>query len=105
MTDSAPAKTEPGDPHLAGAATRLRDAAKWLVVSAGAVAAVIFAGISLTGLGNLSSDSPNHRLVLAILGAAAAVAGSLTALVTSMSLAAASTVTAHDLTQPNRCTT
>jgi hypothetical protein len=83
--------------NLASAADRLRDSAKWLIASFGAAAAVVVAGISLSDIGKLSTDTPGHRLAIAVIGTFAGVLGVLGALATAMSLAAASIVTIDDL--------
>ncbi|MEQ6902980.1 hypothetical protein [Nocardioides sp. YIM 152588] len=86
------------DAPLAQAADRLRSAARWLVISFGAVAAVAFAGISLSRFGDLDPGASPVLFGVAVLGAVAALAGVLGAMVVAMGLAAASTVDAGDLT-------
>lgn len=78
-------------------ADRLRDSAKWLVASFGAAAAVVLAGINFSSIGSLRPDAPDFRFPAAVAGSVLALAGILGALVASMSLASASTVTVDDL--------
>jgi hypothetical protein len=87
-----------GNP-LDKAADRLRDSAKWLLASFGAVAVVIFAGLTVADLGELSGDTPGYRLTIAIAGAAAAIVGIVAALAQAMRLAGASTTSLEDLTR------
>lgn len=88
----------PGNP-LDKAADRLRDSAKWLLASFGAVAVVIFAGLSVADLGELNGDTPGYRLTIAIAGAAGAIVGIVAALERAMRLAGASTTSLEDLTR------
>jgi hypothetical protein len=97
----AAAKEEPapaGNP-LDKAADRLRDSAKWLLASFGAVAVVVFAGLSAADLGQLDGDTPGYRLAAAVVGAAASILGVVAALVRAMRLAGASTTSLEDLTR------
>jgi hypothetical protein len=89
----APAPQQP----LSKAADRLRDSARWLVVTFGAIAVVVFAGISFSRFGELGPGTEPGLFVLAIGGAVAALVGALGALFVSMSLAAASNVSTKDL--------
>ena len=82
---------------LGAAADRLRESARWLVLTSGAVAAVVFAGVGLSRFGDLDPDTDTPEFWWALAGAAAALVGAFAALLTTMSLAAASTVTAQDL--------
>lgn len=92
---------EPADPSFGArtgaAADRLRESARWLVLTSGAVAAVVFAGVGLSRFGELDVDTEAAQFWWAVTGAAVALLGALGALVTTMSLAAASTVTLRDL--------
>jgi hypothetical protein len=99
MSDKPDAPRSTGD-RLVIAADRLRDSTKWLVVSLGAVATVVFAGLTISGLGKVSPDTPGHRFQLAIAGAAIAIGGTVLALYTAMRLAGASTTTLADLSDP-----
>ena len=103
MPDPAPADQKPaaGNP-LDKAADRLRDSAKWLVAAFGAVAAVIFAGLTVADLGALSGDTPGYRLALALTGAGAAIVGIVAALSQAMRLAGASTTSLDDLTRETK---
>jgi hypothetical protein len=78
-------------------ADRLRESAKWLVASFGAAAAVVLAGINFSSIGSLAPDAPDFRFPVAVAGSVLALAGILGALLASMSLASASTVTVDDL--------
>lgn len=78
-------------------ADRLRESAKWLVASFGAAAAVVLAGINFSSIGSLAPDAPDFRFPAAVAGSLLALAGILGALLASMSLASASTVTVDDL--------
>lgn len=82
---------------LGRGADRLRESAKWLVASFGAAAAVVLAGINFSGIGSLTPDAPDFRFPAAVAGSVLALAGILGALLASMSLASASTVTVDDL--------
>lgn len=82
---------------LAGAAERLRQAARWLVVTFGAVAGVVFAGIGISSFGSLDADTEHTQFVAALVGAGAAMVGTLVALLTATALAAASAVGLEDL--------
>jgi hypothetical protein len=86
---------------LARGADRMRDAAKWLVASFGAVAVVVFAGINLSNIGKLTWAHDGDRLRVAIIGAIAAVVGITGALMQAMGLATASTTTYSDLRSPS----
>lgn len=91
-----------GDDVLAGAADRLRDAAKWMVVSFGAAAAVVFAGLTVADLGDLDFSTPNYRFTIALIGGAVAIVGVVAAMATAMRLAGASTTSLHDLARAPR---
>jgi hypothetical protein len=88
-----------GSDNLEKAAERLRDAAKWLIGAFGAVAAVIFAGLTASNLGKLTTETPGHRLTLALVGAVVAIVGIAYALAVAIRLASASTITVRDLTR------
>jgi hypothetical protein len=90
-----PKKTTGSD--LGAAADRLREAARWLVVTFGAVAAVAFAGISASRVDSIDLDTGRAEFWWATGSLAAAVLGIVAALLIAMSLAAASTVTVADL--------
>ena len=90
-------KQAPAGEPLDKAADRLRDSAKWLVASFGAVAVVIFAGLTVADLGELSGDTPGYRLAIAIAGAAASIVGIVGALARTIRLAGASTTSLEDL--------
>ena len=93
--DSAASKSA-GSP-LATAADRLRDAARWLVISFGALVAVVFAGIGISNLGKLDPTTAPHQFWLAVTGAGLALIGAVIALGIAVSLAAAGTVSIYDL--------
>lgn len=108
MTDK---EREPGDQEpksgttdrsLAGAADRLREAARWLVISFGAVAAVVFAGITVSRFGDLDPGTAPGLFILASASAIAALAGALGALLVAVSLAAASSVSLQELLRSTR---
>jgi hypothetical protein len=82
---------------LGAAAARLRDSARWLVVTFGAVVAVVFAGVTVSRFGDVDPDTARVQFWVAVAGALVALFGALAALLTSMSLAAASTVSLTDL--------
>ncbi len=88
---------KPAGSPLATAADRLRDAARWLVISFGALVAVAFAGIGISNLGKLDPTIAPNQFWLAIAGAGFAVIGAVTALGIAVSLAAAGTVSIYDL--------
>jgi hypothetical protein len=98
MADDKEKPAPAGNP-LDKAADRLRDSAKWLLASFGAVAVVVFAGLTAADVGQLDGDTPDHRLAIAIAGATAAVVGVVAALVQAMRLAGASTTSLEDLTR------
>lgn len=79
------------------ASDRLRDAARWLVISFGAVAAAVFAGITLSAFGTLDPTDDSGRFWVAAGAAFVGLVGVLTALLQAMSLAGASTVSLADL--------
>ena len=93
--DSSVSKSA-GSP-LATAADRLRDAARWLVISFGALVAVVFAGIGISNLGKLDPTIAPQQFWLALAGAGLALIGAVTALGIAVSLAAAGTVSVYDL--------
>lgn len=99
MADPTPEKKPSAGDPLDKAADRLRDSAKWLVAAFGAVAAVIFAGLTVADLGQLSGDTPGYRLTLALVGGGAAIVGIVAALSQAMRLAGASTTSLDDLTR------
>jgi hypothetical protein len=82
---------------LAPGADRLRESARWLVISFGAVAAVVFAGITVAGFGSVDIDTAPTQFWTALAAIAVALAGVAAALVDTMSLAAASSVTIEEL--------
>jgi hypothetical protein len=96
---------EPGGNHAPvvtpdeRAADRLRSSAQWLLASFGAVAVVIFAGLTVADLGSLTGSTPGFRLTIALVGAAASILGIVWALLLAMGLAGASTTTLYDLTR------
>lgn len=95
-----PEKTEAPAPQaapLAAGADRLRESARWLVISFGAVAAVVFAGITVAGFGSVDIDTAPVQFWIAFAAIVAALVGVATALVDTMSLAAASSVTIEEL--------
>lgn len=57
----------PLDGSLASAADRIREAAKWLIVSFAAVGVTLFGGLQLASIGKLTWDHP-ERLSAAVLG-------------------------------------
>jgi hypothetical protein len=71
------------------------------VITFGAIAAVVFAGISISRFGDLDPDTAPLLFALAVLGAGFALTGALAALLVSMSLAAASTMSVSDLVSDN----
>jgi len=97
---TAPEKTETPAPRaapLASAADRLRESARWLVITFGAVAAVVFAGITVAGFGSVDIDTAPAQFWTAVAAIVIALAGVATALLDTMSLAAASSVTIEEL--------
>jgi hypothetical protein len=88
-----PATTSP----LGPAADRLRESARWLVIAFGAVAAVVFTGISIAGFGSVDPDTSPAQFWTALVGAGAALLGVLGALLVAMSLAAASSLSIAEL--------
>jgi hypothetical protein len=83
-------------PDLDTDADRLRGAAKALLATAGAVAAVVFAGLTVADVGQLDPGE-GARFWIGISGAVVAVASVVIALVTTMHLAGASTTTLAEL--------
>lgn len=81
--------------HWHEAAERLRSTARVFVVSLGAVAVTVVAGLSLTGLGTLDPGSRNF--LYAVAGALLATLGVVVMLALAMRLAAASAVTMAEL--------
>lgn len=77
------------------AAERLRGTARVFVVSLGAVAATVVAGLSLTGLGTLDPDSASFAA--AVIGALLATLGVVAMLALAMRLASASAVTMAEM--------
>jgi hypothetical protein len=67
----------PADPaaEIAAANQRLRDTAKWLLTSFAAVGAIIVAGLQLSSIGKLTSESPQARIWATLLGIAVAAIG------------------------------
>ncbi|MGB9377729.1 MAG: hypothetical protein WCB04_09485 [Mycobacteriales bacterium] len=96
-SSAAATASRPAGSNLATAADRLREAARWLVITFGAVVAVVFAGIGISRFGDIDPATAPLRFWLAVAGAALALVGALWALLTSMSLAAASTVSVAEL--------
>lgn len=86
---------EESDGPLQSAAERLRQAARWLVVAFGAVAAVVFAGIGFSDLTRVQVST--WQFWVALVGAGLAVIGLLASLLRTMALASASAVSVHDL--------
>jgi hypothetical protein len=86
-----------GTGSLAAAADRLRDAARWLVISFGAVAAVVFAGIAVSRFGDLDPETSIKLFLLAAAAALAALVGALSALLIAVSLAGASSISLQQL--------
>lgn len=97
MAAAGEAKAARGETPLRDAADRLREAARWLVLTFGAVVAVVFAGISISRFGELDPAGMPLRFTVAAVGGAMALSGALAALLIAMSLASASTVTIADL--------
>lgn len=91
-----PEPAAPGAP-LAGAASQMRESARWLVLTFGAIVAVVFTGIGISDLGALDPDTSPDQFWLALGGAAVALLGAVAALAVSVGLASASTVTVGDL--------
>jgi hypothetical protein len=60
---------------LSGAAGRIRETAKWLIVSFAAVGAVLIGGVQVSDLGELDVDEPRFWLALAGLALALAAVG------------------------------
>lgn len=83
---------------LGAAAERLRQAARWLVVGFGAVAAAVFTGVSVSDFGNVARDTAPFWIAVGCAGVA--LIGTLTAMLIAMSLAGASTVSVHELRRP-----
>ena len=77
------------------AAERLRSNARVFVVSLGAVAVTVVAGLSLTGLSTLDPQSPNFWF--AVSGALAAIVGVVVMLALLLRLASASAVSVSEL--------
>jgi hypothetical protein len=98
-SDAAKATVERRYDALAKGADRMRDAAKWMVASFGAVATVVFAGLTVADIGDLEPDTPHFRLWIALAGGLAAVIGVVAALSRAMYLAGASTTSLEDLTR------
>ncbi|MBW3579084.1 MAG: hypothetical protein KY462_15395 [Actinobacteria bacterium] len=98
-------KEESGTPtndSLTRAAERLRDSAKWLIVSFGAVAAAVFAGVSVSDIGKLDFTTPGYRFSIALAAGTTAILGIAAALAKAMQLAGASTTSLQDLTRPTQ---
>src|SRR4051812_30394410 len=87
----------PAAGRFGGPAERLRTTAKWLVVSAGAVAAVVVAGLNFADIGKLTPATEDYRLWVALAGAVAAVSGIGWMLYATVALAGASTVGVAEL--------
>jgi hypothetical protein len=62
-------------PEITAANQRLRDTAKWILASFGAVGAIVVAGLQLSSVGELTGQSATSRLVAAFLGIALAALG------------------------------
>jgi hypothetical protein len=81
---------------LAQAADRIRESAKWLLVSFAAVGATLIAGLQLADIGSLTNDVDN-RLTWAIVGIALGVAGVVVAIASASSVVTKSFVTLKSL--------
>ena len=87
---NAPTPQDEGGASFTAAADRIRDSAKWLVATFGAVGAVVFAGIALSDLGHVSDG----RLFMAAIGfAVAAALGVIVAIVAAGKVVTQSYVT------------
>ncbi len=96
MTDTTQAPPTPAVPaRWREASDRLRSNARLFVVSLGAVAVTVVAGLSLTGLSTLEPGSANFALAVA--GALVATIGVVALLALAMRLSAASAVSVGDL--------
>jgi hypothetical protein len=92
-SDGTAAKEDAGANPLTRAADRIRESAKWLLVSFAAVGATLIAGLSLTNIGGLSNDGPHDRLTWAILGITLGVLGVVVAIAAASSVVTKSFVT------------
>lgn len=78
---AGPAKTQPevapDDPYaeITAANKHLRETAKWILTSFAAVGAILVAGLQLSSLGKLTSETPDARIVAALAGVAFAAIG------------------------------
>jgi hypothetical protein len=79
-SDGAAAKEDASANPLTRAADRIRESAKWLLVSFAAVGATLIAGLSLTSIGDLTNDGPHNRLTWAIVGISLGVLGVVVAI-------------------------
>jgi hypothetical protein len=99
LTDAAAGQASTPDP-ITRAADRLRDSAKWLIATFGAVGAVVFAGVSISNINKIDAHHDAIRLYVAIVAAAVAIVGVTLALARAVYLAGASTTSLKDLTRP-----
>jgi hypothetical protein len=88
--DDAP----PSDPRTSGV-TEIREAAKWLIATFGAIAAVIVAGLSLSDLGQV--DAGSLRFILTLVGLAAAAVGVIWTVLNAADVLVVEPVTLTDL--------
>ena len=82
---------------LQGAASRIRETAKWITVSLAAIGAVLVAGLQLTNIGQLEVNSP--RFWLAILGGIIAAIGAGVVLIAASRIMTGSSVSLQSITQ------
>jgi hypothetical protein len=93
------AATQPAQSSLALAADRVRESAKWLIVSFAAVGATLMAGLQLTNIGGLTNSGPDERLSWAIFGIVLGVGGVVVAIGAASAVVTASFVTLKVLTE------
>jgi hypothetical protein len=79
--------------NLTTQAQRIRDTAKWLIVTFGAVGAAVIAGLQLTGLSDLSGDA----LHTANLGFGLAIAGVVISIVAAAAVLSANRIVLNQL--------
>jgi len=94
-----PDKTKNGviSSPITQAAERIRDSAKWLLVSFAAVGATLVAGLQLADIGNLTNDGPHDRLTWAVVGLALGLGGVVVAIAAASSVVTKSFVTLKGL--------